>query len=829
MSFATVNFRPDAEEVTIVALHSGRQHLLDRWMQAAIELEVPENVKVTLLLVDTAPVALDYRSVLAEFVGKLPQYYQVSLIRVASPDTNDLGMYEKHDRIRVIFEQVFLNIRTEFVLTWDDDVIPPANALVSVWAGMCGVDIGVSGAAVANASSPTKVCAARNSDQWGDVPVFSELSSTPEHVGFIGAGFTMYRRRFLNHLRVGRNWTYGFLAWDGHVCQVARDSGQHVLLCGSVVCDHDFKPNLTLSRQANLRPTDKDLWVSGVITAPRPTETLENTLTSLRLGGFNPHIFAEPNSKVSQAELGNVHWNESRLGCGRNGYSALKAMLDAGDESEVVVLFEDDIAVPTNLAGWLAHHQPLNWKVLSLFTPRSEQTENVGWCVSYSGRYRTYGALAFAFTREALRVFLADKFVQNMVAEGLGMDEIVGAWTERIGSGLFYHSPSLVKHSSSPSSLRTWDLGPLVDVEIPVKMNGAAVAAIPLPKAQVGLVGWNTAQGLGYLNRDLMDNLSLNRWIIPDHPLFPQLDWKAAWKDRLLFCEVSESIPRMRELCKDLDWLLFCELPYLKNFAGVAKECGVQVACVPMWEWLAEDLDWLRFVDLFLCPNRKSYELLSEWKAKRDYNWELKLVPWPIDPESFMFRKRETFNTVLFINGTGGGRGKLGHKRWTGPRKGLDLVQIVAGRCPTVPFLIRSQEDLSDMTFSDNVEVLGATEDVNELYCEGDVLLWPSRYEGLGMQALEAQACGMPIIATDGAPMNEYNPAWVINSEPISISVYANNEVAAFEPTVDAIVTIINNNVGLPIGEQSEQARRFIVKEHSWVARKSLLESTLRL
>jgi len=44
----------------------------------------------------------------------------------------------------------------------------------------------------------------------------------------------------------------------------------------------------------------------------------------------------------------------------------------------------------------------------------------------------------------------------------------------------------------------------------------------------------------------------------------------------------------------------------------------------------------------------------------------------------------------------------------------------------------------------------------SDVYTGFDVLIQPSSYEGFGLPILEAQACGMPVITTDAAPMNEH-------------------------------------------------------------------------
>ena len=53
---------------------------------------------------------------------------------------------------------------------------------------------------------------------------------------------------------------------------------------------------------------------------------------------------------------------------------------------------------------------------------------------------------------------------------------------------------------------------------------------------------------------------------------------------------------------------------------------------------------------------------------------------------------------------------------------------------------------------SDRIRLLGVRRDMARLMRGGDVLLFPSRSEGLGMVAVEAQAAGMPVLASTEVP-----------------------------------------------------------------------------
>lgn len=72
------------------------------------------------------------------------------------------------------------------------------------------------------------------------------------------------------------------------------------------------------------------------------------------------------------------------------------------------------------------------------------------------------------------------------------------------------------------------------------------------------------------------------------------------------------------------------------------------------------------------------------------------------------------------------------------------------------------------------------------LYHMGRVLLFPTKLEGLGLPLFEALACGMPVIATDAPPMNEYIlPGQTGYLVPVAETVRRDDGIAIPETLVD--------------------------------------------
>ena len=80
------------------------------------------------------------------------------------------------------------------------------------------------------------------------------------------------------------------------------------------------------------------------------------------------------------------------------------------------------------------------------------------------------------------------------------------------------------------------------------------------------------------------------------------------------------------------------------------------------------------------------------------------------------------------------------------PRTRLLLAGALS---PAVPLL---QRRIADAGLAGNIRFIGVRRDVERLMSGANVLLFPSRGEGLGMAAVEAQAAGLPILASDAVP-----------------------------------------------------------------------------
>ena len=76
----------------------------------------------------------------------------------------------------------------------------------------------------------------------------------------------------------------------------------------------------------------------------------------------------------------------------------------------------------------------------------------------------------------------------------------------------------------------------------------------------------------------------------------------------------------------------------------------------------------------------------------------------------------------------------------------------------------------------DSIVFYGNTTSVYDMLQALDVFVMPSRFEGLGIAAIEAQSVGIPVICSEGVP-----EAAIVNENAIRISLNCSDEYWARE------------------------------------------------
>lgn len=150
----------------------------------------------------------------------------------------------------------------------------------------------------------------------------------------------------------------------------------------------------------------------------------------------------------------------------------------------------------------------------------------------------------------------------------------------------------------------------------------------------------------------------------------------------------------------------------------------------------------------FLICNTKMHYSVFKWHPAAYY------VPWGTDLRLFDYKK----------SSNRGGELVFFHSMGMSPRKGTGALidAFIKGQFykKNTKLIIHTQVSIDNLIGKKgaekfNIEVIKKEVPPPGLYNLGDVYVYPTTLDGLGLTIYEALASGLPVIATDVAPMNE--------------------------------------------------------------------------
>lgn len=156
----------------------------------------------------------------------------------------------------------------------------------------------------------------------------------------------------------------------------------------------------------------------------------------------------------------------------------------------------------------------------------------------------------------------------------------------------------------------------------------------------------------------------------------------------------------------------------------------------------------------FLICNTKRHAGVFDWHPQSYY------VPWGTDLSLFTPKNEGPVKP---------GKAVFFHSCGMSPeRKGTDLVITAFDRMSgPSKLVVHSQVDLKRamphlsatierLTAEGRIELIEKTVPAPGCYHRGDIYVYPSRLDGIGLSIAEALASGLPVITTDNPPMNEF-------------------------------------------------------------------------
>lgn len=262
-----------------------------------------------------------------------------------------------------------------------------------------------------------------------------------------------------------------------------------------------------------------------------------------------------------------------------------------------------------------------------------------------------------------------------------------------------------------------------------------------------------------------------------------------------------------------LDIVLFNEQRY---WMVVLKSLELDVLIGAYVDYYTEEtIPFFALYDFLLCNTQRHYSIF------RDHPQAF-YIPWGTDCDVFRpnpYRVHRQYPTFFHSAGMGG----------LNLRKGTDILvrafQHVYGQAKLI---IHSQVGLdsygaiADLIRNDpRIEFIHETVGAPGLYHLGDVYVYPTKLEGIGLSIAEALASGLPVITTDEAPMNEF----VVNNVTgvlVTVAERRQRFDGYYWPesycSEEALVKAMQRYVDHPtlIQEQGQQARAHAIDHLDW-------------
>lgn len=337
---------------------------------------------------------------------------------------------------------------------------------------------------------------------------------------------------------------------------------------------------------------------------------------------------------------------------------------------------------------------------------------------------------------------------------------------------------------------------------------------------RLAVVGWAGDSGVGRELIDAVRNLPVSCAFILENTSKPTR------KDLLLgtpsYFANAANLDKQMELfieCHRPDTILTWEVPGAWSFPAIWARKDVKWVHMSHWDWFStapEHMPVWKTARL-LCPNALCQREL------KTVGLNATLIPVPVDTSRLMFRERKKADLFISVYGYGGPKDRRSIPEI------LEAWRKMAGAAPKL--IIRAQkpvEEIKGQLPPAGISVdLGNMPEPADLYRGGDVALQPSRYEGVGVSLVEAQACGIPVIALNAEPMKDIVCGPLVSVEKtIKIQVMG-KDLTSNVPSVKSLVDTINSLKGKDISDLSRRARAWAEERFSWTMLKDRWIETL--
>jgi hypothetical protein len=252
----------------------------------------------------------------------------------------------------------------------------------------------------------------------------------------------------------------------------------------------------------------------------------------------------------------------------------------------------------------------------------------------------------------------------------------------------------------------------------------------------IGAIVLATEQGLGYMAKSFYDNGVFDLVYVHKHSSrINHYDW------------FPNRVNSIEELIDKCDTIVGIETFFDWSVIPKARIAGKKTALIPMYECTPSPLPYQP--DIILCPSALDLQYFPRGRE----------VVIPVE-NTWKLRKKAR----VFVHNAG--NGGLGGRN--GTKELLDAMRYVKS---PIKVILRSQQPIKQIEDSRIEYRIGTFEDI---WSEGDVFIFPEKFNGLSLPIQEAFASGMPVMCLNRFPMNK----WLPNEILIPVKAYKTERIS---------------------------------------------------
>lgn len=270
---------------------------------------------------------------------------------------------------------------------------------------------------------------------------------------------------------------------------------------------------------------------------------------------------------------------------------------------------------------------------------------------------------------------------------------------------------------------------------------------------KVGSLVFATDQGLGVLAKQFYDNGVITHPVIVRHgSRVNHTEWYPDDTPQFTDLKNAEQRRTITEYLSKLDAVLFLETPFVWELITSMRQRYVKTALMVMYECMPKVLP--EKPDLILCPSKLDHQYFPHGYY----------IPVPAPSDIPWVERNQPITTFVHNTGHGGLKGRNGT---------AELLAATELLKTNAEILIRSQNHFysgyalftdgrvgSEYQFKNpRVKVSIGTLERRWLYEDGDVFLFPEKFNGLSLPLQEAHAAGMVVCTTDRFPNSDWLPS----------------------------------------------------------------------